>query len=714
MFLENLELEQGKTPLVDCLISLGKIHNRDLSRESVLAGLPLNQGELTPSIFHRAAKRAGFVSRIAKRQIVDANTALFPVILLLENDQACLLVDFDMALGQAEVIFPELSGSSTSMPIEELNQRYSGFMIYCRPEFQFDSRAPKVKVTKDKHWFWGVIAENRKLYRDVIIAAILINLFAVAMPLFVMNVYDRVVPNHATDTLWVLSAGVLIVLCADLILKLMRSWFVDLGASRADVKISASIMEKVLGMKMVDRPESTGSYAANIQSFESIRSFIGSLTLIVLVDLPFVFLFSAIIAIIHPVLVLPIVVGALIVLVYAMAAQGKMHQLSEESMRASSMRNATLIESLGSLETVKSFGVESKVQTIWEDATLYITRTSAKIRLISASITNGAQWIQNLVAIAIMVLGVYLLVEGELTQGGLIAAYLLSSRAMAPISQTAGLVAQYHNAATAMKSLDGIMEQQGERPENKNWISRPHLKGNIEFKNVSFKYPDDPRYALHNASFKIKEGEHVAILGRNGSGKTTLEKIILGLYQPETGSVLVDGVDLRQLDPSQLRRNIGYVPQDVSLFFGSLRENITISSPQAEDEQIIRAAELAGLSGFVNNHPEGFDMQVGERGQLLSGGQRQTVALARAAINDPSILLLDEPTGSLDHTSEATIMKNLAGFSQGKTMVVITHRSSLLALVDRIIVIDSGKIVADGPKEEVMEALRQGRVGSAK
>lgn len=709
----TLSSEKVQTPLVDCLISLGKIHNRDLSRDSLLAGLPLNQGELTPSIFHRAAKRAGFASRIVKRSINDLNTALLPAILLLENNQACLLIKLDVALGQAEVIFPELSGSSTLISIEELNQRYNGFTLYCRPEFQFDSRAPKVKTTKNKHWFWGVIAENRKLYRDVIIAAILINLFAVAMPLFVMNVYDRVVPNHATDTLWVLSAGVFIVLCADLVLRLMRSWFVDLGASRADVKISASIMEKVLGMKMVDRPESTGSYAANIQSFESIRSFIGSLTLIVLVDLPFVILFSAIIAIIHPFLVLPIVVGALIVLIYAMTAQSKMHQLSEESMRAGSMRNATLVESLGSLETMKSFGAESKMQTIWENATLYITRTATKMRLISASITNGAQWVQNLVAIAIMIIGVYLLVEGELTQGGLIAAYLLSSRAMAPISQTAGLIAQYHNAATAMQSLNAIMEKPSERSDSKHLISRPHLKGEIEFKNVSFKYPNDPRHALHNASFKIKEGEHVAILGRNGSGKTTLEKIVLGLYEPESGSVLVDGVDLRQLDPSQLRRNIGYVPQDVSLFFGSLRENITLSAPQAEDEQIIKVANLAGLSAFINNHPEGFDMQVGERGQLLSGGQRQAVALARALINDPSILLLDEPTGSLDHASEEGFMKNLARFSQGKTMVVITHRSSLLALVDRIIVIDAGKIVADGPKSEVMEALRQGRVGSA-
>lgn len=558
-----------------------------------------------------------------------------------------------------------------------------------------------------------MIAENRRLYRDVLIAAVMINLFAVAMPLFVMNVYDRVVPNHATDTLWVLSAGIFVVLVADLLLRMMRSWFVDLGASRADVKLSASIMERVLGMKMANRPASAGSFAANIQSFESVRSFMSSLTVVALVDLPFVLLFMTIIAIIGLPLVLPIIIGALLVLTYALFAQSKMHSLSETSMRAGSMRNSTLIESLSNLETVKSFGAESKIQNTWEKTTIFLTRTAAQMRLISASITNGAQWTQHLVAVVIIMIGVYMIIEGNLTQGGLIAAYLLSSRAMAPISQAAGLLAQYHHSATAMQSLNEIMDRPVERPDGKSWISRPAIKGDIEFKRINFRYPDDERLALTDVSFKIKAGEHVAILGRNGSGKSTLEKIILGLYEPESGSVLIDGVDLRQIDPSELRRQVGYVPQDVSMFFGTLKDNIITSHPQAEDHQILKAANMSGLASFINAHPAGFDMQVGERGQLLSGGQRQSIAIARALINDPPILLLDEPTGSLDHTTEEIIKQNLSRYAKGKTMLVITHRSSLLTLADRIIVIDSGKIVADGPKAEVLEALKQGRVGSA-
>ncbi|KDE39218.1 MAG: type I secretion system permease/ATPase [Nitrincola lacisaponensis] len=699
--------------LLGCLLIISRFHDSPVSAETAIAGLPLVNGTLTPSVFHRAAKRAGLASRISQSPLEQLNENLLPAILILKDDKACVLNRIDHEQQTAEVIYPELSETVVALPLSEIQSKYTGQVIYARPEFRFDSRAPEIKKVRDRHWFWGVIAENRRLYRDVLLAAVMINCFAVAMPLFVMNVYDRVVPNHATDTLWVLAAGVFIVLSADLILRLMRSWFVDLGASRADVKLSSAIMERVLGMKMINRPASAGSFAANIQSFESVRSFIGSLTVVALVDLPFVLLFATVIAIIGWPLVLPIIAGALLVLIYALSAQAKMHSLSETSMRAGAMRNSTLIESLSNLETLKSFGAESRIQTIWEKTTIFLTRTAAQMRLISASITNGAQWTQHTVAVAIIIIGVYMIIEGNLTQGGLIAAYLLSSRAMAPISQAAGLLAQYHHSATAMQSLNEIMERPVERPENKNWISRPALRGEIEFKRVNFRYPDDERLAITDMSFKIRAGEHVAILGRNGSGKTTLEKLILGLYEPESGAILMDGVDLRQIDPSELRRQIGYVPQDVSMFFGTLKDNIITACPRAEDQQILRAATLSGLAPFINSHPAGFDMQVGERGQLLSGGQRQSVAIARALVNDPPILLMDEPTGSLDHTSEETFKQNLSRYSRGKTLLVVTHRSSLLTLADRIIVVDAGKIVADGPKAEVMEALKQGRVGSA-
>ena len=371
------------------------------------------------------------------------------------------------------------------------------------------------------------------------------------------------------------------------------------------------------------------------------------------------------------------------------------------------------MESLVGLETIKALGAESVMQRKWESSANFLARVGAQLRLLSSSTINGAMWAQQFVSVAVVVIGVYLIAEGNLTLGGLIACTMLSSRAMAPIGQVAGLLTQYHNAATALKSLDDILQQPVERPADSNFVARQHFTGDIEFKDVDFNYPDQDLAALRNVSLKIRAGEHVAILGRIGSGKTTLEKLILGLYRPTSGAVLVDGIDLRQLDPAELRRNVGYVPQDVTLFYGSLRENLTIAAPAADDAAVLRAAQVGGIIDFVNSHPKGFDMVVGERGESLSGGQRQAVAIARATINDPPILLLDEPTGSMDHSSEEEIKQQLSTFAADKTMIVITHRTSLLDLVERIIVIDSGKIVADGPKAQVVEALRQGRIGKA-
>lgn len=560
-----------------------------------------------------------------------------------------------------------------------------------------------------------MIRENRRLYRDVVAGSVVINLFAVAMPLFVLNVYDRVVPNHATETLWMLAAGIFVVLCFDLALRLMRSTFVDLAASRADVKLSSTLMGQVLGLRMEARPASTGSFASTLHSFESVRAFIGSATVVALVDLPFVLLFAGVIALIGVPLVLPVVGGICIVLLYALAAQGKMHELSETTWRVSAQRNATLVESLSHLETVKTLRAESRLQSQWEKATAFLSRTSAQMRLVSASVSNVAMWAQHTVAVCVIIIGVYLIIDGNLTQGGLIAAYMLSSRAMAPVSQAAALLAQYHQSSTALQSLDGVMQRPVERPEGKSFISRPVVRGEIRFDKVSLRYPDEERDALREVSLSIAPGEKVALLGRVGCGKTSLNKLLLGLYAPTSGAVMLDGVDLRQFDPVQLRRHIGYVPQDVSLFFGSLRDNIVAGggSDGVDDDALLRAIKLSGLESLVNAHPHGVDLQVGERGQMLSGGQRQAVAIARALVHDPQILLLDEPTSSMDHASEESFKANLKQYAHGKTMLVVTHRTSLLSLVDRIIVIDGGKVVADGPRDQVVDALRKGQIGRA-
>ncbi len=702
-------------PLLECLLILARTHQLTTTREALLAGLPLDV-DLTPSLFARAATRAGLTSKIAQRSFEQLNPALFPVVLLLDGNNACLLLSLDG--DKARVIFPELGEASVLIPASELTAQYTGRVIYTRPTERFDAQLTDIAKTsrqqnRDAHWFWGVIAQHKYLYRDVLITALLINFFALVSPLFVMNVYDRVVPNHATDTLWILSIGMLIAISADFVLRMMRAWFVDLAASRVDVTLSATIMERVLGMKLSERPASVGSFASGLQSFEAVRSFISSATILALVDLPFVLLFMIVVLLISWPLIFPVLVGVILVMIYTAAVQHKMHLLSENSMQASAQRNATLVESLSSLETLKILGAEGRMQSIWEKTTLLVSRVGVKMRLLSGSVGSTTAWIQQAVSVVIIIVGVYQIIDGTLSQGGLIAAYMLSSRIMAPVGQTAGLLMQYHGAATALTALEQIMEKPVERPLDKQWISRPRLQGGIEFKKVAFKYPQDEREVLRDVSFKINPGERVAVLGRNGSGKTTLEKLIAGLYEASAGTVLLDGIDIRQLDPAELRRNMGYVAQDVNLFFGSLRDNIALGATHATDEMILEAVRLSGLTEFVNQHPMGLAMPVGEHGQLLSGGQRQSVSIARALLNDPPILLMDEPTGSMDHTSEEEFKRNLLQFAAHKTLLVITHRTSLLELVNRIIVIDGGKIVADGPKDQVVEALRQGRIGRA-
>lgn len=707
------EAHQQADELLGCLLVLARLHGRAISADGALAGLPLEQGRLTPTLFERAAHRAGLSSRIVRLPVARLKTELLPAILLLEGGSACLLLGRNPDEQTLRVVYPELGDAPLDVPAAEIEARYTGYAIYARPRLLFDARSPVVNATRSGHWFWGVIAENRSLYRDVLLAAFLINLFAVAMPLFIMNVYDRVVPNQAFDTLWVLSAGVALIIIGDLVLKTMRNRFVDLASSRADVKLSAYIMERVMGTRMEQRPASAGSFAANLRAFESVRDFIGSATVIAFIDLPFALIFFAVIGWIAWPMLIPLVIGAVLLLLYALAVQGRMHELAETTYRAGAQRNATLVEGLVGFETLKALGAEAPIQRKWEKSAALLARVGAQLRLLSTSATNTSAFMVQAITVSIVILGVYLIGERALSMGGLIACTMLASRAMAPIGQVAGLLVQYHTASTALTSLNQMMQAEVERPDDASFITRGTIQGAIEFKDVSFNYPNQQNASLRGVSFKIKAGEKVAILGRIGSGKTTVEKLILGLYRPTSGAVLVDGIDQRQLDPAELRRHIGYVQQDVMLFYGTLRENITLGAPLADDADVLKAAHIGGIADLVNNHPQGFDMLVGERGESLSGGQRQGVAIARAVINDPSILLLDEPTSSMDHSSEEEIKKRLRDFMPGKTVILISHRTSLLDLVDRIIVMDAGRIVADGPKDQVIQALRQGRIGKA-
>jgi ATP-binding cassette subfamily C protein LapB len=696
--------------LLECLIFMGRYHGNTVTADALLAGLPTADGRLTPELFSRAATRCGLSSKVVHRPLEGISESLLPAVLMLNDDQACLLMGWDDS-GEALVVYPHDSHEPVAVSRDSLQQLYSGVVLLARPKFKFDDRAPSLKSDKNSHWFWSVFFENKRLYRDVLVAAFLVNLFALALPIFTMNVYDRVVPNHAVETLWMLAIGVILVLMGDLSLKTMRGYFIDLAGRRVDTKLTATIMERVLGMRLEYKPQSVGSFASNLRSFEVIREFMSSAALATLIDLPFVLVFLAVLVWISPWLVLPLLVGMLIIVAYAFSTQAKMEELTETTYRTSAMRNAVLVEGLGGLETVKALAAEGGIQRRWERSAEFLARVGSQLKLLSSSNGNVAAWTQQVVSVSIIVTGVYLITAGELTMGGLIAASMLTGRAMAPLGQVAALTTQLHHVKTSFESLDEIMGQEIERPDGSHFLSRKSFNGQIEFRNVSFSYPGSEVKALNNVSFTIKPGESVAVLGRIGSGKTTLHKLVMGLYKPTEGAVLVDGIDTRQLDPAELRRHIGYVPQDVTLFYGSLRENIVMGNPQATDDDVLNAAEFANLNDFVNAHPEGFDMQVGERGEFLSGGQRKSVSLARSLVNNPPMLLLDEPTGSMDQSTESWVRAKLQDYATDRTLLMVTHRTTLLPLVDRILVVDKGQIVADGQRDKVVEALRQGRIG---
>lgn len=704
-------------PLLDCLIEVCRLHGIAASRASLSAGLPLEKQPLTVALLERAASRAGLAVKLQRTELAHIDPIVLPAILLLKDEGACVLLGLDGTPGteqaEARVLMPQTGQGAVKLPLADLAQRFTGVVVSAKPHFRFDERTPEIKATRSGHWFWAPVLAQRFVYRDVLWAALLINLFALAFPMFSMNVYDRVVPNHAVETLWVLAVGVALVLGSDLFIRLLRSHFVDEASARIDVQISASLMERVLGMRLENRPQSVGSFASNLRGFEQVRDFIASSTVTALIDLPFALLFVVVMAWISPWLVLPVLSVFAIVLVSGYVLQHRLHELSQSTYQAAAQRNATLVESLTGIETIKAQGAESLIQARWERANQFLSALNVRMRGLSSTAMYTTATLQQLVSVSLILIGVYLISDKQLTMGGLIAATMLAGRALAPAGQIVGLLMQYQGARTAMESLDKIMAQPVERPADKNFIHQPELKGEIEFRHVSFAYPGRTEPSLDDISFKVSPGEKVALIGKVGSGKTTLQKLILGLYQPTGGAVLVDGIDMRQLDPADLRRNLAHVSQDVTLFYGTLRENITFGMQHATDDAILAATETAGLSEFVKRHPQGFDLPVGERGELLSGGQRQSVGIARAVLHNAPILLLDEPTSAMDFSTEALVTQKMQAFSEGKTVVLVTHRTSMLSFVDRVIVVDQGKIVADGPRERIMQALSAGRIARA-
>jgi ATP-binding cassette, subfamily C, bacterial LapB len=695
-------------PLLTCLSILAGLLERPMSTKALKAGLPLADNAFTPDMFIRAATRAGIAARLVRRKLKHISPLNLPCVMLLKEGNACVVTKLP-AKGPAHVIMPD-SGGGAQIDRKALEDQYTGYVLFAKAEYRYDGRSGEAVLPREGSWFWGTLKQLWPIYSHVLIASFVINLFALATSLFAMNVYDRVVPNNAVETLWVLAIGVFIVMCFDFVLRTARSYFVDAAGKGADVVLASRLFEHVMGMRFEGRPPSTGTLASHMREFESLRDFFTSATMLAFADLPFIFLFVFVASLIAgPLAFIPLAAIPVVVLI-GFLLQLPLRGAIDKTFRETAQKQGILVESIEGLDTLKISGGEGRAQRNWERFVGMSARSSMQARTLSTMSINFILFAQNAVYVLVVVYGVFEIEAGNLTVGSLIAATILTGRAMAPLGQIAGLVARFHQSMSALRALNKLMATPLERPPGKVFVSRPSLRGQIEFRDVVFSYPNQKAPALSGVSFFVGAGEKVGIIGRIGSGKSTIGRLLVGLYQPNSGSILLDGADIRQIDPADLRRNVGYVPQEAFLFFGSVRENICIGTPHIDDEAMLRAATIAGVDDFLKRHPHGYDLQVGERGQYLSGGQRESITIARALLLDPPVLLMDEPTGSMDNSSETRLRARLTQVAGSKTMILITHRSSMLPNVDRLIVVDGGKIVADGPKDKVIESLSRGGV----
>lgn len=699
----------GQDPLLGCLVLLTRLHERPHSPESLTAGLPLERGRLTLNLFYRAAERAKLTSRIVNRPLAEIPSFALPAILLLKGRQACVLTRY-LDDNTAEILTPESGGGRQTIDRAHLAERYQGHAIFVRPEYDYDGRLGEESATPEKSWFWDTLIHFWPVYAQVLLASLLINSFALVTPLFSMNVYDRVVPNNAVETLWVLAIGVMTVLGFDFVLRTLRGRFVDSAGKSADALLSAKIFEHVLNIQAAAKPASAGAFANTLRDFENVRDFLSTATVTAFVDIPFTFLYLLVIWFIAGPLVVVPMCALPFLLLFGFALQKPLSRAVDSTQHEATQRHGVLVETIGGLETVKSLNAQSRLQRKWEQFVTLTAQSSLAVRTLSLTIVNFSIFLQSLSYVCVVIYGVYLIKNGDLTMGALIASSILGSRALFPLAQVASLLSRLDQSLISFQALDRIMKLPVERPVGQRFLHRSSFRGDLQFKDVTFAYPRSDVPALKNLSFTIRAGERVAFIGRLGSGKSTVAKLVLGLYPPEEGSVLIDGTDLRQVDPVDLRRNVGSILQDCYLFLGTVRDNIAMGSGHLDDSAVLRAAKIAGVDDFVRQHPRGYDLMVGERGEGLSGGQRQAVALARALVMDPPVLVLDEPTSGMDSGSERQFMKRLSDTLPGKTLILITHRASLLPLCDRIVIMDQGRVVSDGPRDKVLEALNKGEV----
>ncbi|MDO5101974.1 MAG: type I secretion system permease/ATPase [Lautropia sp.] len=701
-----------KQPLPDPLLTaLSQILARfDIhkSEDALATGIP-HEHPLQPAGMMRIAEAHGCKVRIQHRDIEQINPLQLPVVLLLNDLRACLLLE-KRENGQLVILPCEQGALEIEISLAELKRHYMGTCLLVRPAIAEDKRSPIVIEKAKGHWFWSTIWRFRGYYAQAAVAALLVNVLALSGTFFTMNVYDRVISNQAYVTLWALASGVMVAMLFEYLARNLRSWLIDNAGKKADLLLGSTLFRQAMMSRLENRPQSAGAYANTIREFESVRDFATSATLATLTDLPFILLFVWVIHLIAgPLYLVPLACIPILILVGALA-QIPLSRYVKEHLREGSIKQGILVETLENAEAIKALRMESQVQTRYERASALTARTSMKSRSITAMVSNFTALLQSMCTVAMVCWGVYLIGDGTLTMGALIGSVILAGRTIAPAASITALAVRYQQAKTALQSLNKVMATPTDRDADRNYVRKSTTQGALSAQEISYRYGPQAPESVKNLSMNLGPGERVAILGRIGSGKSSLLKVLAGLYRPTEGSVKLDGVELQQIEPADVRRHVLYVGQDTRLFFGTLRENLKAGNPHIDDDSMMRIADAFGVHQIASSHPNGYDMPIGEGGNGLSGGQRQAVALARAVIANPAVMLLDEPTSAMDSATETMVMQALARLCARQTMVFVTHKLQLLDYVNRVMIMDGGVRVADGPKEAVLQALKEGKI----
>ncbi len=688
-------------PLLQSFSSLFRLRGKQVSGAHLMSALAGSAP--SPASCVRAVKALGLDCKIVNREyITDISTMVLPCVLLTKNQGSVVLIKYNEK--EATVIFPEHGHETSVVELESLQEEYSGYAVFSIVAPEKDDKLEKITRVYTKHWFFDVLKQYVPMYKSVLFASGFINLLALMGPLFMMNVYDRVIPNIALETLWVLGAGILMGYIFEWLLRLLRTQFTDRVSRNMDVVLSSRIMEKILGLDVTKNTYTSGGLMQAFRELDSIREFFSASTMLILIDVPFLLFFLAIVFFIGGPLVSIPCVAIIFLLTYIITLQKRMYTQANVQQQGEREKNNLLVEMITGSEVIKTSSAEPRMMRNWEKISSYTADQNEKSKRLQASTNNMALLLTHFVSLALIVWGVYLISEQKLTMGGLIASNMLTARSMSFIVQLGGLLPRWQGTKSALKDLNNLMDLPDEY--NSNTVDFGHLPHSIELMHVDFTFENSHLPALSDVNIKIAPGEKIGIIGNMGSGKSTLARVIMGLIEPNMGVVKFGGVDMRQLDKKEMRSRMGYVPQEAMLFQGTVRDNICLGMPYVNDKLLLRAAWLSGVNDFIQNNPAGYSMPVVERGANLSGGQRQTITLARALLMDPDVLILDEPTSNMDGSTEASLIKRLRPHIRNKTLIINMHRMSLMNLVDRVIVLKDGFIIADGPKGVILDKIK--------